>query len=320
MSASSKGFVPATPVDAAMTDLSATLRIIEPYPGLYAYYDGRIAGKRLHSPHRNWLDDGAYALGIASYALVSGRQAYVYDTHMSLIHARAIRAHLEGLGVSDITVILSHWHTDHIAGNAVFEDCDIIANRLTLDTMTLNEEALSKRDPPIHPLILPNRIFDDRLELTLCDQSVHLLQFDIHSADGTVLWLPGQQLLLAGDTLEDTITYISEPLGIARHIEELDRLSKLPIRRILPNHGSEQRIAEGGYGPDLIQANRAYLERLLDRIADPEIEAMRLEDFVAPEIDAGSILYFEPYETVHRDNIEALRTGRSDEDPPPGGE
>jgi cyclase len=303
-------------VDAAMTDLCATLRILEPYPGLFAYYDGRIAGKRLHGPERNWLDDGAYALGIASYALVSGNEALVYDTHMSLEHARAIRSHLEGRGVSRLTVILSHWHTDHIAGNAVFADCDIIANRLTLQAITDNEQALAAKDPPIHPVVMPNRIFDDRLELRLGGRSVHLLQFDIHSADGTVLWLADEQLLLAGDTLEDTITYISEPLGIARHIEELDRLSKLPIRRILPNHGSEERIADGGYGPALIDANRAYLKRLLERIADSQIDTMRLEEFVAPEIAEGWIDYFAPYEIVHRDNIEALRTGRSDEDAP----
>ncbi len=299
-----------------MTDLCATLRIIEPHPGLYAYYDGRIAGKRLHGPERNWLDDGAYALGIASYALVSDNEALVYDTHMSLEHARAIRSHLEGRGVSQITVILSHWHTDHIAGNAVFADCDIIANRLTLKAMTDNEQALAAKDPPIHPVVMPNRIFEDRLELRLGKRSVPLLQFDIHSADGTVLWLADEQLLLAGDTLEDTITYVSEPLGIARHIEELDRLSRLPIRRILPNHGSEERIADGGYGPELIHANRAYLERLIAEIDDPGIDETRLSDFVAPELAQGSILYFEPYEIVHRDNIEALRTGRSDEDAP----
>lgn len=299
-----------------MTDLCATLRILEPYPGLYAYYDGRIAGKRLHGPDRNWLDDGAYALGIASYALVSGNEALVYDTHMSLEHARAIRTHLKGRGVSHITVILSHWHTDHIAGNVVFADCDIIANRLTLQAMIDNEQALAAKDPPIHPVVMPNRIFDDRLELRLGERSVHLLQFDIHSADGTVLWLADEQLLLAGDTLEDTITYISEPLGIARHIEELERLSTLPIRRILPNHGSEARIADGGYTPDLIDANRAYLARLMAEIDDPAIDETRLSDFVAPELAQGSILYFEPYEIVHRDNIEALRTGRSDEDAP----
>src|SRR5260370_28063553 len=110
-----------------MADLPQTLRILEPYPGIFAYYDGRIAGKRLHSTSRNWLDDGAYALGIASYAIVDAGEALVYDTHISFSHAQAIKAHLEGLGLASIRVMLSHWHDDPIAGNAAFSDGAIIA-------------------------------------------------------------------------------------------------------------------------------------------------------------------------------------------------
>eukprot|EP01035_Chromulina_nebulosa_P044314 gene44314-60009_t len=87
-------------------DFTATLRIVEPYPGVFAYYDGRIDGRRLYSDAPNWLDDGAYSLGIASYAIVDGAEALVYDTHMSLAHARAIRRHLEGLGVTSMRVAL----------------------------------------------------------------------------------------------------------------------------------------------------------------------------------------------------------------------
>ena len=43
----------------------------------------------------------------------------------------AIRATVEKLGARRIRVALSHGHLDHIAGNAVFGDCEIIAHRLT---------------------------------------------------------------------------------------------------------------------------------------------------------------------------------------------
>nr|WP_244625184.1 MBL fold metallo-hydrolase [Rhizobium daejeonense] len=293
--------------EAAVTDFAATLRILEPYPGLFAYYDGRTPGKRLHSPDRNWLDDGAYSLGVASYAIVSENEALVYDTHISLDHARAVRRHLEGLGVSRIRVVLSHWHADHIAGNAVFADCEIIANRLTAKAMADNAAVLAAKNPPIDPVVMPNALFNERLELDVGKWNVELLQFDIHSADGTVLLLPDIGVLLAGDTLEDTVTYISEPEHTLRHIEELDRLAGLPIRHILPNHGSEDRIGGGGYAPDLIQANRDYLQRLLDNVADPNLDKASLADFIAPELAHGSVIYFAPYERVHRDNIAALR-------------
>lgn len=294
-----------------MTNLIATLRILEPAPGIFAYYDGRIAGKRLHAPERNWLDDGAYSLGIASYAIVSGRQALVYDTHISLDHARFIREHLASLGVRDIEVVLSHWHTDHIAGNAVFSDCMIIANPQTALALVENDRLLGEKSPPIRPVVLPNRLFDGRLSIAYGTRRIELLQFNIHSADGTVVWLPGEGLLLAGDTLEDTVTYVSEPDNIAQHIRELGRLSELPIRHILPNHGDEGRISDGGYDVGLIEANRRYLHRLGRRIDDPDLTDITLETFLWEELAEGWISYFEPYERVHQDNIAAIRAQKA---------
>jgi cyclase len=296
---------------AVVTTSTATLRILEPAPGIFAYYDGRVAGKRLHSPERNWLDDGAYSLGIASYAIVCGRQALVYDTHISLDHARFIREHLASLGVIDIEVVLSHWHTDHIAGNAVFADCMIIANPQTALAMVENERLLAQKSPPIQPLVLPNRLFDGRLSIAYGTRRIELLQFNIHSADGTVVWLPGEGLLLAGDTLEDTVTYVSEPDNIAQHIRELGRLSELPIRRILPNHGDEHRISGGGYDLSLIEANRRYLHRLGKRIDEPDLTEVPLTAFLWEELSEGWISYFEPYERVHLDNITAVRAQKA---------
>ena len=264
------------------TDISATMRIHQPYPGLFAYYDGRIAGKRLHSPEPNWLDDGAYSLGVASFALVSGAQALVYDTHISLDHARSIRHHLEGLGVSSIRVVMSHWHTDHVAGNGGFADCPILANSLTIETLKAKRKVLENKTPPIKPVVMPTESFDGEMTLTIGSWTVQLLQFDIHSADGTVLFIPAMGVLLAGDTLEDTVTYISEPEHIDRHILDLKRMAELPIRHILPNHGAEEIIAAGGYPPSLIEANRLYLERLLARRDDPQLgdRLCRTGDFV----------------------------------------
>lgn len=296
-----------------MPNLAATMTVLEPYPGLYAYYDGRIAGKRLYSEAKNWLDDGAYSLGIATYALVAGHEAIVYDSHTSLDHARAVRDHLEGLGVTTMRLVLSHWHTDHIAGNAIFADCEIIANRLTAKALIENVKTLARKTPPINPVVMPNRLFDRQMTMTLGERRVELMQFDIHSADGTVLFLPDEGILLAGDTLEDTITYISEPQHIATHIAELNRLKTLPIRRILPDHGARERIASGGYEPSLIDANRDYLQKLLDRAEEPGLDTLPLRDFVADDIAAGRVLYFEPYEEVHRANIAELRKARGSE-------
>ena len=291
-----------------MTDMTATLRILQPYPGIFAYYDGRISGKRLHSENANWLDDGAYSLGVASYAVVDGHEALVYDTHISLAHARAIRAHLTSLGITHIRVVLSHWHKDHIAGNAVFADCEIIALKLTAEKMAQNREKIEVANPPIRPVVMPTTVFDEKLELVVGSRRVELHHFAIHSADGNVIWLPGEKLLLAGDTLEDTVTYVSEAAEIGTHISELARMRTWTIAKILPAHGDEERIAAGGYGPELIDANRAYLRRLAGAIAAGDEIDPTLKAFVAEEIASGAIVYFPPYEEVHASNIAAART------------
>lgn len=285
---------------------TSTMRILEPYPGIHAYYDGRIEGKRLHSEAPNWIDDGAFSLGIASYAIVAGCHALVYDTHMTLDHARAIRAHLAGLGVTQFDVVLSHWHTDHIAGNAVFEDCRIIALDATARAMADNRDSLETGDPAISPVVMPTRTFETRFDITVGSRAIELQHFNIHSHDGCVLWLPDEGILLAGDTLEDTVTYISEPEHIETHIDELDRMATLPITRILPNHGDPERIAAGGYERSLIAANRDYLSRMIDPEESSRAHTQTLEDFVAHDIASGAILYFAPYEVVHRENVAAM--------------
>lgn len=287
-----------------MTDMTSTLRILEPHPGIYAYYDGRIEGRRLHSPGPNWLDDGAYGLGVASYAIVDGGEALVYDTHISLAHARAIRAHLQALGVTSIRVVLSHWHVDHVAGNAAFADCEIIALQATADLLAANKEKLAAREPPVSPVVMPNRRFERELALRVGSRRVQLHHFEIHSADGNVLWLPDERILLAGDTVEDTVTYISEPARIATHIAELERLRRLPIARILPSHGDAGRIASGGYEPSLIDANRHYLQEILNPAARKS--AGSLKAFAAEDLATGAILYFEPYEAIHSKNVAAV--------------
>lgn len=285
-----------------MTD-TRTLRILEPAPGVFAYYDGRVSGVRLHSAAPNWLDDGAYSLGIASYAIANGREAIVFDSHISVDHARAVRNHLEGLGVTRFTLVLSHWHDDHVAGNAIFADGPIVAHRLTRNALAANRDKLENGDPPIRPLVLPTEIFDDGLMLSVGDRSVEAMHFAIHSADGVVLRLSDTGLLLAGDVVEDTVTYISEAEQTPKHIVELGRLAALPFRRILPAHGAPERIANGGYDTGLIKANRNYLQRL---VAGEGRDGTPLSVFVADDVAAGRLGYFEPYEAVHQANLKAL--------------
>lgn len=293
-----------------MTGMLDDFRILEPYPNIYAYYDGRIAGKRLYSDGPNWLDDGAFSLGIASFAIVGEGEALVYDTHISLDHARAIRTHLEKLGMTKITVVLSHFHNDHIAGNEVFADCEIVANSETARLLEAEKPRIAARLPKIEPVIMPNSLFDGKRTMTIAGRVIELHEFNIHSPDATVLWLPQEKILFAGDTLEDTVTYMTDPAALPKHLDELRRLASFPIAKILPCHGDPDRILAGGYDPSFIDATIRYVEAMNDEAAEPKIWTLPLSEAVGADVESGALIYIPAYEEVHSSNIAVLKAYR----------
>src|SRR5689334_9924174 len=94
-------------------------------------------------------------LGIASYAIVDGDKALVYDTHLSVDRARWIR---EQLDAARITVLLSHRHVDHVAGTGAFADCEVLAGPLTAERLGEQREAIEAATPPVNPLVLPTGV------------------------------------------------------------------------------------------------------------------------------------------------------------------
>jgi glyoxylase-like metal-dependent hydrolase (beta-lactamase superfamily II) len=300
-----------------MSDLPA-IRVFEPSPGVLAFYGGRDGNR--FATEDNWVDAGALALGIASYALLAGEEALVYDTGTTLEWGQEVRVELEARGARRLIVVLSHWHLDHVAGTAAFADCEVVANVRTAAHLTTHREAIESGDlegpPAISPLVLPTRTFDGRetMRLGAADEAlaVELLTYDIHSDDQTLVWLPDRGLLICGDAMEDTVTYVDEAERLEAHLRDLDRLRELAPRKILPCHGDPERIAAGGYPPELIDATEAYLRLLLgttdpDPAADPDDAAERpLRELIAELPGADALRYFEPYERVHRQNLAAV--------------
>jgi len=285
------------------------IRVLKPAQGIFAFYDGRIEGYR-YSADENWVDDGALSLGIASYAIVDGDAAVIYDTHVSIEHARFIRTFLEARGVSKFQVVLSHWHLDHIAGTDAFAGCRILANERTAALLTTFQAAIeagTHHGPPvIRPLVMPTETFRNSTTLELGSQVLELIHVDIHSDDGTVIWLPERRLLLAGDTVEDSVTYVAEPDRLSRHIEDLDRLWSLGAARILPNHGDPEVIAAGGYDPRIIRATQSYVRLLQQCAGNTRLRESSLREMMSRIEAAETLKYYPPYEQVHRRNVASV--------------
>jgi cyclase len=285
------------------------LRVLTPHEKIFAFYDGRVEGYRF-MPEENWVDNGALSLGIASYTIVDGDEALVYDTHVSPEYGAYIRKFLEKRGVTKITVLLSHWHLDHVAGTAAFADCVIIANKKTeahlLSRKTAIEAGTDHGLPAINPLIMPTQTFEGEMSFQVGALKLTFIECNIHSDDASVVWIDEPEILLAGDTMEDTITYVGEPEHFETHLADLDRLWALAPARILPNHGDPEIIALGGYEKTFIRATQQYI-RMLKRCAnEPEMRAKPLAEIIAGPLQMGWVNLYEPYERVHEDNVKAF--------------
>jgi cyclase len=276
---------------------------------LISFYAGRDQAKR-HLEERNWLDDSALKLGTAMYAIHSGAEAIVYDTFASMAHAEFVRSYLEKLGVRKFTAVLSHWHLDHIAGNAVFDDGDIIATSLTRDALVRHKADIEAGKvwgpPPIKPLRLPNLLFEDRKKLSVGEIALELRRMNIHSIDGCVVYLPRDKLLLAGDTLEDPLTYMIGVENLAEHLRQLREMKGWDVARILPDHGDPDIIRAGGYDKTLIDATIAYVTKMLTRAHDADYLDGTMEDFIGDSAAKGWIRPVEPYREVHEQNLKLV--------------
>ena len=214
------------------------MRVLRPAPNVLAFYEGRGDGIRFSEDGGNWVDVGALSLGIASYAVIDGAAALVYDTHVAVDRGAQIRETLEAQGVEEITVLLSHWHLDHVAGTEAFADCEVIAGARTDELLREHRAAIEagthEGPPAIDPLVLPTRVLEGECELKVGETVLELLPVNIHSDDATVVWIPQQRLLLAADVVEDTVTYVGEPWGFEQHLIDLDRLNALGPARSCP--------------------------------------------------------------------------------------
>lgn len=258
----------------------------------------------------NWVADAAMKLGIGTYAIHQGNHALVYDTFTSVAQARWVRDHLASQGIEHFTVVQSHWHLDHIAGNEVYQDSEIVASALTrklLEEKKADIEAGKVWGPPaIKPLILPTKTFEGQTTLQVGDIAVELRNVNIHSKDTTVLYLPGDKLLLVGDTLEDPLTYMVEIPELPNHVAGLRAMLDMDIAAIYPNHGDPQVIKQGGYDKNLVRATIAYITRMLAHAHDPDFLKGTMEEYIGDSLAKGWVHSFEPYREVHEMNLKLV--------------
>ena len=283
------------------------MRVFELNDHLLGFYDGRQSETQAPHGDHNWADFGAMNVGVATYVIHRGDQALVYDTYPSTRQARWVRDYLVKAGIRHFTLVNSHWHLDHVGGNAVYADVDRISTDKTLERLTAKKAAIEAGTewgpPAINPLVAPNIGVTADTSYFVDDIKVELRPINIHSEDGLVIYLPHDRILLAGDTLEDTLTFIVEPEQIGAQYQNLQKMKQWVIDRIFPNHGNPAVIANGGYRTTLIDATLDYLRRMVVRAHDPDYLKGSMDEYLHESVSKGWVSPWWAYREAHEANL-----------------
>lgn len=262
----------------------------------------------------NWVIGACEALGVACYAIHNDDSAIIYDTLCSPEQAEEIRSYLtKEIDVKKISVVLSHWHLDHVGGNELYKNCNIIGTRKTREQMLLHKKDIENGtlwgEPCIKPLREPDIVFDDNISIFLGELEIQLYNINIHTEDSLCAYIPKYKILLPGDMLEDTAPFITNPEAIPEHIKNCDCLRNMDIEKILPNHGRSFIIRKGGYTKELIDCVVYYLENIYFMLQNNhDMQMPNLQTFMATYLDKDIVHYWPPYDTVHLNNIERVRS------------
>lgn len=239
------------------------------------------------------------------YVVLTDRLAVVVDTFATPEEATKMMELVDSsLPCRTLVVVNTHRHYDHVWGNSVFAGdgrwpAPILAHREAKalasgpGEFTRLHAMQSENDRFASASVVEASVYLDGV--TVLDggnMTLELLPAPGHAPDQMVLWIPDERVLLAADALESPWPEIdTAPGALATMRSTLNELSSLQPEVVLPCHG-------GRHGPELIEANRRYLDSLDD---SPSYE----EALALVNVDPTSVADPDFYQGFHEANLAA---------------
>jgi cyclase len=158
------------------------------------------------------------------------------------------------------TLVNTHHHPDHTAGNGLFAGAAIVAHERARPEMALlglphNSGVWTDTDYGDLELALPFLTFADRLTLWADDLRCELLYAGgpAHTTNDIVVWIPERSVVFCGDLIFNGGTPFLLSGSVLGAIDVLENfLRPLGARTIVPGHGPVG-------GPELIEPVLGYL-------------------------------------------------------------
>ena len=250
------------------------------------------------------LSKHAYAYtaeGDPNTGIVIGDDAVmVIDTQATPVMAQDVIRRIREVTDKPIKyVVLSHYHAVRVLGASAYAPEQIIASQDTRDLIVERGEQDKASEIGRFPrlfqavesvpagLTWPTLTFTGKMTLWLGQLEVQLLQLGRgHTKGDTVVWLPAERILFAGDLVEFDATPYAGDAYFSDWPQTLDRLAALKPAKLVPGRGAAlQTEAEVAAG---LAGTRAF-------IAD-----------VYQSVQAGAAAG-KDLNTVYRETIDAVR-------------
>jgi len=247
------------------------------------------------------ITDGSTRGNVAAYVLPN--QVIFVDSGMHIPMIKKFREYIEQeTGKKASTLFITHAHGDHVFGNQVFEDCEIITSELTHEAMVESKEKnwtpeaieewkKNSEDPAGLDglkIVLANKTFADEYELKDGDVKVIIKRTGGHTEGSSYVYCPNYRVMFAGDNLFNHSfpwggTPTSNPVKWAKAIQEyLD----LEVEHYIPGHGL---ISD----KEPLEKFLDYLNKVISLMNDMISEG-RTEDEIVKQAD--NIEYYPPRE------------------------
>lgn len=181
----------------------------------------------------------------SNFLLLQGDHPALIDSGF-VAHAQETVALAEKYTDDVAWVVNTHWHSDHVGANHLFQQAGsaIIGSQSDADDLGRRSPdccVAEYLDQPVPQYIIDRRV-DDGERLLLGDFEWDVLAVPGHTPGHLALWNSDQQVLVVGDMLSAyDVGWVNVMLdgteALDSAIESVGRLRELDARLILPGHG-----------------------------------------------------------------------------------
>jgi cyclase len=207
-------------------------------------------------------------------------------------------------------VILTHHHADHVYGSYQFPEAELIAHRLCRQfLLKVGPDSLAQaktQTPALAPvqLRIPHLVFETDLLLRLGDKTIHLVHAPGHTADGVMVHIREDKVLVASDVVTP-VPFINEG-DPAALVQSLKLVKELGAENVIQGHGG---VLLRGEIDETVDSSISYLrlaEKKVRALADRGAPASELKKITIESCGKSRIPLSGLVQRLHQSNLQYL--------------